>query len=156
MTIKTHYKKELKTKKGANYSVAHAGPFEDLHQFEVEHPRLKRNVPKFFLKDELGLTGMQVSLNRMPAGAAVPFYHKHKQNEELYIFIKGKGQMQIDGDIIEVSEGTSIRISPNGERTWRNTGDEDLYCICIQAKENSLSQETFEDGVPVERQVTWP
>ena len=156
MAIETIFKKELKTQKGKNYTVAQAGAFSDLHQFELVHPKTKRNVPgKLFIKDQLHLTGMQVSMNKMPAGGGVPFLHKHQQNEELYIFVGGKGQMQIDGDVIEVSEGTAIRIAPGGERAWRNTGDTDLYCICIQAKENSLTQETFEDGVPVDKQVNW-
>jgi mannose-6-phosphate isomerase-like protein (cupin superfamily) len=156
MTIETNFKKELKLHKGKNFSVAHAGAFKDLHMYELVHPKLKRSVPgKLFLRDQLDMTGMQISLNKLPAGAAVPFFHKHAQNEELYVFVGGKGQMQIDDEVFEVSEGTCVRIATAGERTWRNNGTEDLYCIVIQAKENSLTQETFEDGVPSDRKVEW-
>lgn len=136
----------------------HPGKFEDLDQYELEHPRRPgKPLPgKLFLKDHLDLSGMQVSLGKMPAGKAVPFLHKHKTNEELYIFVRGKGQIQIDGEVIDVEEGTSVRIAPNGERAWRNTGTEDLYCIVIQAKENSLTQDTFDDGIPCDNQPNWP
>ena len=36
------------------------------------------------LHDKLGLTGAEVSINTLPAGAGVPFVHAHKQNEEIY------------------------------------------------------------------------
>jgi mannose-6-phosphate isomerase-like protein (cupin superfamily) len=141
---------------GKNFSAAHAGKFANLGEYSFEHPLKKRPVSgKFFLKDHIELTGMQVSLSKLPAGAAIPFYHKHKQNEELYIFVGGKGQMQVDGEVIDVEEGTCVRIAPSGERTIRNTSDHDLFYICIQAKENSLSQDTFDDGLPVDRQVAW-
>lgn len=150
------YEKELKVKNGNGYSAAHAGSFSGLHQFEFAHPLMKSGVPgKLFLREPLSLTSMQVSLNKLPAGKAVPFYHKHKQNEELYIFIKGSGQMQINGEIIDVTEGSSIRIAPDAERTWRNNSNEDLYYIVIQAKEGSLSQDTIEDGIPGDRPIQW-
>ena len=36
------------------------------------------------LHDLLGLTGAEISINTLPAGASVPFVHSHKQNEEIY------------------------------------------------------------------------
>lgn len=52
---------------------------------------------KAFLHDVLGLTSCEISVNFMPAGAKAPFNHKHKQNEEVYIFLKGEGTMTLDG-----------------------------------------------------------
>ena len=31
----------------------------------------------------LGLTGAEISINNLPAGAGVPFVHSHKKNEEI-------------------------------------------------------------------------
>ncbi len=92
----------------------------------------------------------------MTPGAGMPFYHKHTLNEEAYIFLKGKGQMQVDGEIIDVSEGSIVRIAPNGERTWRNNSNEPLIFIVIQMQENSLTQHTLDDGVVIEKEVSWP
>jgi len=37
------------------------------------------NEPRVELHDQIGLTGAEVSVNRMPAGAKVPFVHSHKR-----------------------------------------------------------------------------
>ena len=34
------------------------------------------------LHEKLSLTGAEISLNELPAGANVPFVHSHKENEE--------------------------------------------------------------------------
>ena len=35
------------------------------------------------LHEKLALTGAEISLNTLPAGANVPFVHSHKANEEI-------------------------------------------------------------------------
>jgi mannose-6-phosphate isomerase-like protein (cupin superfamily) len=135
----------------ANYSVNHAGAFSNFGN--VTEGMLKG---KIFLKDSLKLTSMEVSLNNLPPKAEVPFYHKHQENEELYIFLKGQGHLQVDGNEIDVFEGTSVRIAPDGVRALRNTSaSEDLYFIVIQAKESSLTQWVETDGVILEQPVEW-
>jgi mannose-6-phosphate isomerase-like protein (cupin superfamily) len=101
---------------------------------------------KYFLKNNLGLTGMEVSMNILPAGAAVPFKHRHKKHEELYFIIKGEGEFDIDDECLPIKEGSMIRVAPNGIRTWRNTGKDDLYYMVIQAQAGSMAIETVEDG----------
>jgi mannose-6-phosphate isomerase-like protein (cupin superfamily) len=144
------------TAEGKNFSAVDLGPFSKLNDYKFVHPRAGRVSGKVFTRDALKLTGMEVSMNKLPAGIAVPFSHQHKQNEELYIFVKGQGQMQIDGDIVEVREGTMVRIAPGGTRTWRSNSTEDLHYIVIQARENSLVQATFDDGIPSEQPPQWP
>ncbi|MBK9141757.1 MAG: cupin domain-containing protein [Candidatus Melainabacteria bacterium] len=147
----------IETRQGANFTAIHTGPLGELDSYTLEVPALNRTVKgKLFIKEFLGLTGMQISMNKLPARGAVPFYHKHRENEECYIFVSGHGQMQIDGDTFAVGEGSIVRISTGGNRTLRNTGDSDLQFICIQARENSLNQDTFEDGIRDEAAVTWP
>ena len=41
-------------------------------------------APRTELHDKLALTGCEVSVNELPAGAAVPFVHRHQENEELW------------------------------------------------------------------------
>ena len=36
------------------------------------------------LHEKLSLTGAEISLNELPAGANVPFVHSHKENEDVY------------------------------------------------------------------------
>ncbi|BCJ86963.1 cupin domain-containing protein [Effusibacillus dendaii] len=143
----------IEVKRGKHYTLAEAGNWSDLDQYTYGP---KQFPGKLFLKDVLELTGMEVSMNKLPAGKKVPFYHAHKENEELYIFVKGQGQFQVDDEVMDVREGTVIRVSTPGVRTWRNNSQEDLYFIVIQAKENSLTQCTVEDGIVPDRKVEWP
>jgi mannose-6-phosphate isomerase-like protein (cupin superfamily) len=148
---------DVKTISGANFTAVHTGPFSSLDSYKLDVPALNRTVQgKLFLKEFLGATGMQISMNKLPAGATVPFYHQHKDNEEVYIIVGGCGQMQIDEQVFDVEEGSVIRISTQGSRCIRNNSNEELHYICIQAKENSLVQETFEDGVRSDKRVSWP
>jgi len=141
---------------GDNFTVAHIGKWADLDRYAFQHPKLPKPYPgKLFLKKELKLTGMEVSLNKLPPGTQMPFYHKHQENEELYLFIKGKGQFQIDGEVVDVHEGTAIRVAPEGVRTWRNNSSEDLYFVVVQAKAQSLSGQDISDGIGVEGRVEW-
>ena len=145
------------TAQGANYSLARLGPVCDLEQYGVKHPRFPAPVMgKVFLKDILNLTAMEISFGVMPAQAAMPFLHKHRNNEEVYLIIQGCGQMQIDGDVLDVEAGTAIRVAPDGVRTWRNTSNENLFYIVIQAKENSLTHWTLSDGIGISNPVEWP
>lgn len=135
---------------GMNFSVAEAGPYSSLLNTS------KDPIPgKYFLKDRLGLTGMEVSMNQLPPGGSVPFYHSHRENEELFLFIGGRGQFQVDGQIFDVREGTTVRVAPEGVRTLRNNSAGDLYFIVVQARAGSLRQWVREDGVVLDKPVTW-
>jgi mannose-6-phosphate isomerase-like protein (cupin superfamily) len=142
---------------GENFTAVHLGKWTDLDKYSFKTPKLPRPYPgKLFLKTELKLTGMEVSLNKLPPGTQMPFHHKHQENEELYLFIKGKGQFQIDGKIVDVHEGTAIRVGPEGVRIWRNNSSEDLFFVVIQAKAESLFGEDISDGIGIEQSVEWP
>ena len=135
---------------GNNFSFIDFGPFEKLDQYFFKHPKLTEGVAgKQFLKEELGLTSMEVSLNKFPAGTSMPFSHKHRENEELYIFLKGKGEFCVDGNWFEVQEGSAIRVAPNGVRTWRSSSSEELLFIVIQAKAGTLEGSSIQDGIPI-------
>lgn len=107
----------------------------------------KQDNGKAFLHDALGLTSCEISINTVPAGYKAPFIHKHIQNEEIYIILSGTGIMTIDGDDVTMTAGTCIRIAPDATRLMENTGKDNMQFICVQAKENSLSQFGFGDGV---------
>ena len=143
---------------GDNFSAAQVGGFTNLDSYQFFHPLGKgRGFPgKLFLKDPLAMTGMEVSLNKLPEGQGMPFYHQHKEHEELYIFLKGSGQFQVDGKVIDVREGSVVRVAPGGVRTWRSDEGEDLYYIVIQTKNGSMQATDIEDGVVCAEKVSWP
>ena len=99
------------------------------------------------LHDKLSLTGAEVSVNNLPAGASVPFIHSHKNNEEIYVVLAGKGKVVIDGEDVELVAGDWIRISPAGKRQFFAAEDSAISFACIQVKENSLEGYTADDAV---------
>ncbi len=140
-----------------NFTAADIGPLENLNRYAYKHPILRKAAPgKLFLKDLLGLTGMEVSMNRFAAGARMPVAHRHRKNEELYIFIRGRGQFQVDGRVIEVREGTVLRVAPEGARAWRNHSEEDLYYICVQVTAGSGLAPEIADAENIRKLVRWP
>lgn len=105
------------------------------------------NEARVELHDQIGLTGAEISINRLPAGASVPFVHSHKQNEEIYAVLSGRGKAEIDGEEISLAAGDWIRISPEGKRRLFAAEDSDICYACIQVKAGSLVEYTAGDGV---------
>ena len=110
-----------KAVRGSNFTCVHAGPMEGWAQFRLEPP----DVPlpargKLFLRNLLGSAGLEMSLNVVPPGKGMPFLHKHQQNEEVYVVVGCRGQFLVDGECIDVAEGSVVRISPPAARAWRN------------------------------------
>jgi len=99
------------------------------------------------LHDNLNLTGAEISVNNLPAGANVPFVHYHKNNEEIYAVLEGEGKAVIDGETVALKAGDWLRISPSAKRQFFASADSNLKYICIQVKANSLEGYTATDGV---------
>lgn len=101
--------------------------------------------PRTEFKEALGATGCEISYNALPAGNAVPFYHAHKQNEEIYIILEGEGEMELDGEKVALKANDALRIAPSVMR--KMSAKTDLRFLCVQVKENSLTQWTQNDGI---------
>jgi mannose-6-phosphate isomerase-like protein (cupin superfamily) len=142
---------------GQNFARVDMGAFADLTQHVFTMPNSSFQVAgKAFLHNRLGLTSAEISLNYLPPKKSIPFYHKHRQNEEIYIFLQGQGEFQVDGQFFGVTQGSVVRVDPAGERCIRNVSDTDELCfIVIQARAGSYPDHTVQDGVSVERRVSW-
>lgn len=99
------------------------------------------------LHDKLGLTGAEISINTLSAGTGVPFVHSHKQNEEIYAILEGKGKAVIDGESIELQAGDWLRVAPSARRQFFAAADSTIKYVCIQVKENSLQGYTVTDAI---------
>lgn len=113
------------------------------------------SITRVTLKDKLGLTGAEVSINRLPAKTEIPFAHSHKRNEEIYIFTSGKGFFWLDGIMYPVKEGSAFRVSPSCSRSIKADDESALSYICIQTDEGSLIQSTQEDGIISKNIPNW-
>ncbi|MDY7014997.1 MAG: cupin domain-containing protein [Cyanobacteriota bacterium] len=145
------------TKTGTNVAVTDLGSFSKLRQYTFAAPGFPLEVEgKVFLNEVLQLTSAEISFNTLPPKKSIPFYHKHKLNEEIYIFIRGTGEFQVDDRVFPVKEGTVVRVDPPGERCFRNTSEtEELCWIVIQSRAGSYRDRTIEDGIGIEKRVSW-
>ena len=99
------------------------------------------------LHDKLALTGAEVSINQLPAGAGVPFVHAHQKNEEIYGIVVGAGKAVIDGEEVALTAGDWLKVAPAAKRQFSAAADTGITYICIQVKENSLGGFTAEDAI---------
>ena len=105
------------------------------------------NESRTELHEKLALTGAEISINTLPAGANVPFVHSHKENEEIYGILSGKGKVIIDGEEIGLAAGDWLKIMPAAKRQLFAASDSGITFVCIQVKENSLGGFTADDAV---------
>ena len=141
---------------GANFTCFHAGSKEGWTQFHLEPPAVPvRAKGKLFLRNLLGSAGLEMSLNVVPPGKGIPFLHRHKNNDEVYVIVGGQGQFLVDGERIDVTEGSVLRMGPAAARAWRNNSDAPLHFLCIQYRADSVIQGGTLDGQKVEGTPTW-
>jgi len=140
-------KKTTIKSEGINHLALEVGAFQDLTEYSYPHPKLKHDIQgKLFVGELLKSTGAEISFQVLPANTDIPFLHSHNEHEEIYIFIKGTGQFQVDDDLFDVQEGSIVRVAPKGKRTWRNNSDNSMILIVVQAKVETLDSYCVTDG----------
>ena len=126
-------------KEGRNYKAVSVGNVDQIIEHELP---MGPNViqGKVFVGQAVGTTGSELSFQTLVPGQDSGFLHTHKTHEELYIILRGEGTYQVDGEQFHVSEGTIVRVSPDGRRALKNTGKENLTMLCIQYKANNFTE----------------
>ena len=85
---------------------------------------------RYIVKDNTELKNLVVSSTRLNAGKSTTG-HRHAGQEEVYIFIKGSGQMELDYEIFDVYEGDTVLIKDNVFHKVHNNTDYGLEFICV-------------------------
>lgn len=138
-----------------NFSAISVGQFNELGDYVLEFsPEIK--IPgKVFGGIAAGATGGEFSFQVFQPGAEVGFLHTHKKHEELYFFLSGEGEFQVDGKIIPVGEGCVVRVAPEGRRAVRNNGTQPLVMLCVQYLGGTFTAADAADGNMVNEPVKW-
>lgn len=148
--------KQIQTiEKGVNFSAANFGKLADIKDYVLElGPEVK--IPgKVFGGQAVDATGGEFSFQVFAPGQETGFLHTHKNHEELYFFLAGKGEFQVDGDVFPVKEGSVVRVAPEGRRSVRNNGIEPLVMLCVQYRGNTFTAEDAADGNILNEPVKW-
>ena len=150
--------KQIKTiKTGKNYSAVCVGKMNEIIEHELPMGPNVTIQGKVFVGQAVGATGSELSFQTLVSGQDSGFLHTHKTHEELYIILKGEGQYQVDGEIFPVSEGSVIRVAPEGKRALKNTGNDKLTMLCIQYKANAFTEadSPMTDGNILQDPLNW-
>ncbi len=148
--------KEIKNvAQGANFAAISVGELSKLGEYELQlGPDVK--IPgKVFGGQALGADGGEFSFQTFAPGTEQGFYHTHKNHEELYFFLSGKGQMQLDGENVEVEEGSVVRVAPAAKRSIRNNGSQPLVVLCVQYRGGTFTADDALDGNILNEPVKW-
>ena len=148
--------KETKTIiEGKNLTAVDFGKWSDLGEYMLElSPEVK--IPgKVFGGALVGATGGDFSFQAFAPGTETGFLHTHKTHEELYFFLSGKGEFQVDGKVFPVKEGSVVRVAPSGKRSVRNNGAEPLVMLCVQYRGATFTKEDATDGFILNEKVEW-
>lgn len=148
--------KKIKTiASAANFSAISVGALNELGDYVLElGPEVK--IPgKVFGGAALGATGGEFSFQVFQPGTESGFLHTHKNHEELYFFLSGKGEFQVDGEVFPIAEGSVVRVNPAGKRSVRNNGTTPLVMLCVQYRGNTFTSEDAADGVILNEEVKW-
>lgn len=140
---------------GANFSAVNIGRLADVKDYVLElGPEIK--IPgKVFGGQAVGATGGEFSFQVFAPGQETGFLHTHKNHEELYFFLKGSGEFQVDGDVFPVGEGSVVRVAPGGRRSVRNNCTEPLVMLCVQYRGNTFTADDATDGNILAEPVKW-
>lgn len=145
--------KPIKT--ASNFNAINIGKINEINDYVLElGPDMK--IPgKVFGGAAVGTTGSEFSFQMFQPGTETGFLHTHKDHEELYFFLCGTGEFQVDGEVFPVEEGSIVRVSPKGERSIRNNGITPLLMLCVQYRGNSFTSEDATDGIILDKPVKW-
>lgn len=140
---------------GTHFSALSTGSFSQLNDYVLPVAPGMEIQGKVFMGQTLQTTGAEISFQSFAPGKETGFLHTHQTHEELYIFVSGKGEFQVDGQVFLVGEGSVVRVAPEGKRSVRNNGTEPLIMICVQYKAQTFTAQDAADGQLLQEPVKW-
>ena len=144
-----------KTAEAANFSAINVGKMSEIKDYVLELGSEVKIPGKVFGGAALKATGGEFSFQVFQPGTETGFLHTHKTHEELYFFLGGSGEFQVDGQVFPVSEGSVVRVAPAGKRSVRNNGTAPLVMLCVQYRGNTFTAEDAADGNILSEPVKW-
>jgi mannose-6-phosphate isomerase-like protein (cupin superfamily) len=93
---------------------------------------LAPNIEARMARVPLELQNSGVSYQRMAPDFRVPFGHKHKQQEEVYVLVSGSARMKLDDEIVELRQWDAVRV-PNATTRGFEAGPEGAEFIVVGA-----------------------
>ena len=85
---------------------------------------------RYIVKDNTELNNLVVSSTLLAAKKSTTG-HRHAGQEEVYMFVSGSGQMELDHKMFDVTAGDTVLIQDNVFHKVHNNTDFGLKFICV-------------------------
>jgi uncharacterized cupin superfamily protein len=93
---------------------------------------LSPNLEMRMARVGLGLQNSGLSYLRVAPGFRLPFGHKHKQQEEIYVLVSGKARMKLENEVKELKQWDAVRVPKDTMRSIEG-GDEGAEFLIVGA-----------------------
>jgi uncharacterized cupin superfamily protein len=93
---------------------------------------LSPNLEARMARVALGLENSGVSYIRIAPGFRIPFGHKHKQQEEVYVLVNGSARIKIEDEVRDLKQWDAVRLHRDTLRGFE-AGDDGAEFIAIGA-----------------------
>lgn len=138
-----------------NFTAVDFGKMSELSDYVLQLGADVKIPGKVFGGQAVGATGAEFSFQIFQPGTETGFLHTHKCHEELYFFLSGEGQFQVDGEVFPIGEGSVVRVAPDGRRSVRNNGSKPLVMLCVQYRGATFTADDATDGNILQEPVKW-
>jgi mannose-6-phosphate isomerase-like protein (cupin superfamily) len=111
---------------------------------DVENQAPKFDMPSEmearFARRSVGGETLGLSLFTLEPNFRIPFGHKHSEQEEVYVIVRGSGRIKVEDEIVDVAEWDAIRFGTN---TMRNVeaGPDGIEYLAFGAGDDPLDAE---------------
>ena len=105
---------------------------KNLKQVENMAPKfgMPEEMQARFARSAMDLEKSGVSHFTLEPGFRVPFGHKHSEQEEIYVVVRGSARVKVDDEIVELSELDALRVAPGVMRQFE-AGPEGLEYVAF-------------------------
>jgi quercetin dioxygenase-like cupin family protein len=111
---------------------------------DVEDQARKFDMPEGlesrFARSPLGGETLGVTLFTLAPGFRMPFGHKHDQQEEAYVVVRGSARIKVDDDVVELGEWDAIRFDKDAMRNVE-AGPDGLEYLAFSAGDDPSDAE---------------
>jgi mannose-6-phosphate isomerase-like protein (cupin superfamily) len=83
-----------------------------------------------FARAALGSPELGVSRFTYEPGARMPWAHRHRHQEELYVVVSGSGRATLDDEVVDLATWDALRVAPAVIRSFE-AGPEGMDMICL-------------------------
>jgi mannose-6-phosphate isomerase-like protein (cupin superfamily) len=103
------------------------------------------NIEMRMARVPLGLENSGLSYQRLVAGYRLPFGHKHKTQEEVYIVVGGSMRAKVGDEVLELKQWDALRVPKDTMRSFE-AGPDGAELIAIGAPSTGPGDGDIEQG----------